>query len=96
MPMKNPPHPGAGLRDDIEALGLTLAEAAAGLGVTRQQLYNVTGGKSAITPEMALRLEKAIGSSAEHWLRLQLAYDLAQARLRKEKVTVKRLAPKAA
>ena len=57
MPMKNPPHPGAGLRDDIEALGLTVAETAAGLGVTRQQLYNITSGKSAITPEMALRLE---------------------------------------
>ncbi len=96
MPMKNPPHPGAGLRDDIDALGLTVAEAAAGLGVTRQQLYNVTNGKSAITPEMALRLEKAIGSTAEHWLRLQLAYDLAHARLRNEKLTIKRLAPKAA
>ena len=96
MPMKNPPHPGAGLKDDIEALGLTVAETAAGLGVTRQQLYNVTSGKSAITPEMALRLEMAIGSTAEHWLRLQLAYDLAQARLRNEKLVVKRLAPKAA
>ena len=96
MPMKNPPHPGAGLRDDIEALGLTVAETAAGLGVTRQQLHNVISGKSAITPEMALRLEKALGSTAEHWLWLQLAYDLAQARLRNEKLTVKRLVPKAA
>ena len=96
MPMKNPPHPGVGLREDIEPLGLPIAEAATGLGVTRQQLYNVTSGKSAITPEMALRLEKAIGSSAEHWLRLQLAYDLAQARLRNEKLAIKRLAPKAA
>ena len=96
MPMKNPPHPGTGLRDDIEALGLTVAETATGLGVTRQQLHNVISGKSAITPEMALRLEKAIGSTAEHWLWLQLAYDLAQARLRNEKLTVKRLVPKAA
>jgi antitoxin HigA-1 len=96
MPMKNPPHPGAGLRDDIEALGLTIAETAAGLGVTRQQLHNVTSGKSAITPDMALRLEKAIGSSAERWLRMQMAYDLAQARLRNEKLAIKRLAPKAA
>jgi len=94
--MKNPPHPGAGLRKDIEALGLTVAEAAAGLGVTRQQFHNVTSGKSSITPEMALRLEKAIGSSAEHWLRLQLAYDLAQARLRNEKLAIKRFARKAA
>ncbi len=96
MPMKNPPHPGAGLRDDFEALGLTIAQAASGLGVTRQQLHNITSGKSAITPDMALRLEKAIGSTAEHWLRLQMAYDLAQARLRSDKLVVKRLAPKAA
>lgn len=96
MPMKNPPHPGLLLKDDLEGLGLSTAEAAAGLGVTRQQLHNVTSGKSAITTDMALRLEKAIGSSAEHWLRLQLAYDLAQARLRNEKHAVKRLSPKAA
>ena len=96
MPLKNPPHPGSGLRDDIEALGLSVAETAAGLGVTRQQLHNVISGKSVITPDMALRLEKAIGSSAEHWLRLQLAFDLAQARLRNEKLRVKRLTPKAA
>ena len=96
MPMKNPPHPGAGLREDIEALGLTVAEAASGLGVTRQHLHNVISGKSSITPEMALRLEKAIGSTADHWLRLQLGYDLAQARLRNDKLDVKRLSPKAA
>ena len=96
MPMKNPPHPGAGLRNDIEALGLTVAETAAGLGVTRQQLYNVTRGKSAITPDMALRLERGIGSAAEHWLRLQLAYDLAQARLKNQKLAIRKFAPKAA
>jgi len=56
MPMKNPPHPGAGLKDDIEALGLSIAEAAAGLGVTRQQLYRIIRGQSGISPEMALRL----------------------------------------
>lgn len=56
--MKNPAHPGALLKDDIDALNLTVAEAARGLGVTRQQLYNVINGKSAITPEMALRLER--------------------------------------
>jgi addiction module HigA family antidote len=57
MAMKNPPHPGRGVRDDIEALGLTVAEAADALGVTRQQLYNVINGRSGITPEMALGLE---------------------------------------
>lgn len=91
MPMKNPPHPGAGLRDDLDELGLSVAEAAAGLGVTRQQLHNVIAGRSAITPEMALRLEKGIGSSADHWLRLQLAYDLARARLAAKEMKVKRL-----
>jgi addiction module HigA family antidote len=94
--MKNPPHPGLGLKDDLDELGLTVAEAAEGLGVTRQQLYNVIGGKSAITPEMALRLEKAIGSTADHWLRLQAAYDLAQARLRTASLKLKRLKPKKA
>jgi addiction module HigA family antidote len=80
--------------DDIEALGLTVAQAAEGLGVTRQQLYNVLNGKSAITAEMAVRLEQAIGGTADSWLAMQSAYDLAQVRLRKEKIKVKRLAPK--
>jgi addiction module HigA family antidote len=94
MPMKNPPHPGAGLKDDIEALGLTVAEAAKGLGVTRQQLYRVINGECAVTPEMAIRLEKAIGSTADMWLRLQMNYDLAQIRAQAKSITVKRLHPK--
>ena len=96
MPMKNPPHPGLGLRDDIEALGWTVAEAAEALGVTRQQLYNVINGKSAVTPDMAIRLEKGIGSTAEHWLRLQAAYNLAQARLCAPQIKVRRLVPRVA
>lgn len=96
MPMKNPPHPGRGIRDDIEALGWTVAEAADALGVTRQQLYNVIGGKSAITPDMAIRLEQGIGSTAEQWLRLQAAYNLAQARLKASAIKVKKLVPKVA
>ncbi len=96
MPMKNPPHPGSGLRDDIEALGLSVAEAAQALGITRQQLYNVINGKSAITPEMAIRLEKGIGGSAEAWIRLQAAYDLAQARLTASAIKVRKLTPKVA
>lgn len=91
MPMKNPPHPGLGIRDDIEALGLSVAEAAAGLGVTRQQLYNVLKGKSSISPDMAVRLEKGIGGNAETWLRLQAAYDLAQARQRASVIAVRKL-----
>jgi addiction module HigA family antidote len=96
MPMKNPPHPGAGLKDDIEALGLSVAEAAKGLRVTRQQLYRVINGDCAITPEMAIRLEKAIGSTADAWLRMQMNYDLAQARRRASSIKVKRLEPKVA
>ena len=96
MLMKNPPHPGLGLKDDIDALGLSVAQAAKGLGVTRQQLYRVINGESAITPEMAVRLEKAIGSTADMWLRMQMNYDLAQVRLRASSIKVKRLTPKAA
>jgi len=96
MAMKNPPHPGELLKDNVGELGLTVAEAAKGLGVTRQQLYNVINGKSAITPEMAVRLEKALGGTADLWLRMQVNYDLAQVRQRGRSIKVKRLSPKAA
>lgn len=96
MRMKNPAHPGASLKDDIEELGLSVAEAARGLGVTRQQLYKVINGESAVSPEMAVRLEKAFGGSADVWLRMQANYDLAQVRLRALATDVKRLEPKAA
>jgi addiction module HigA family antidote len=96
MPMKNPPHPGAGLKDDIAALGLTISEAAKGIGVTRQQLYRVINGECSITAEMAMRLEMAIGGSADAWLRMQMNYDLARIRARKSALSVKRLEPKVA
>ena len=96
MPMKNPPHPGRGLKDDVDELGLTVAEAAEALGITRQQLYNVINGRSGITPEMALRLEKGVGGTADAWLGMQAAYDLSQLRLRAGEIKVKKLAPKAA
>jgi addiction module HigA family antidote len=96
MPMKNPPHPGIGLRDDLEALGLTVAEAAQGLGISGQQLEAVVKGQEAITPEMAVRIEKAIGSTADNWLRMQTAYDLAQVRAREAEIKVRRLALKVA
>ncbi len=76
MPMKNPPHPGGLVRDNLADLGLSVAEGAAGLGVTRQQLYKVINGQSSVTPAMALRLEKAFGGSADVWLRMQVNYDL--------------------
>ena len=79
MPMKSPPHPGLTIRHDcIEALGLSVTKAAEVLGVTRQALTNVLTARSAISPEMAVRLEKAFGSTAQTWLRLQGNYDLSQ------------------
>lgn len=96
MPMKRPAHPGQLLRDDLEALGWTVAEAAKALGVTRQQLYRVINGTSAVTPDMALRLEKGIGTTADTWLRLQTAFDLAEARLRASTLKVRKLVPRVA
>lgn len=80
MPMKNPPHPGRGLKDEFDFLGLTTTQAAEALGVSRMQVHRVVSEKSAISPEMALRLEAVVGSTADHWLRLQSSYDLAQLR----------------
>jgi len=91
MPMKRPPHPGGLIKDEIDELGISVAKAAIGLGVTRQQLYRVINGQSAITPDMALRLEKAIGGDAGLWVRMQASYDLAQARLRKPAAGMKKL-----
>jgi addiction module HigA family antidote len=96
MAMKTPPHPGRGLKDDIDALGWTVAEAARALGVTRQQLYNVINGKSGITPEMAVRLEKGMGGTAAAWLGMQAAFDLAQVRKREADIKVTKLARRAA
>ena len=79
MPMKNHTHPGRIVRQDcLEPLGLTVTAAAETLGVTRQALNNLVNRKAGISPEMAVRLAKAFGSSPEMWLRLQVNYDLAQ------------------
>jgi addiction module HigA family antidote len=93
MAMRTPPHPGLSVRHDcIEPLGLTITETAEILGVTRQALNNLVNGKSGISPEMAIRLDKAFGGSAETWLRLQMAYDLAEARRHEADIKVKRVA----
>jgi addiction module HigA family antidote len=77
--MKNPPHPGRIVKQDcIAPLGLTITAAAKALGVTRQALNNLVNGKSGVSPEMAVRISKAFGSSPEMWLRLQAKFDLAQ------------------
>jgi addiction module HigA family antidote len=82
MEMKNPPHPGELIGDSLEELGMSISAAAKGLGITRQQLHNLIAGRSGVTPEMAVRFEKALGSSADTWLRMQMNYDLAQIRKR--------------
>ena len=83
MPMKNPPHPGEIIRDlYLEPLDLTVTQAAAGLGVTRKTLSLLLNGHANISPEMAVRLSKVFGRSAESWLQLQMQYDLARARER--------------
>ena len=85
-------HPGEYVRFDcIEPLGLSVTVAAKALGVTRQALNSLVNGKSGVSPEMAVRLEKAFGSTAEMWLRLQAAYDLAKAKKKIELLKIKRL-----
>jgi addiction module HigA family antidote len=92
MRMKNPPHPGLSVRHDcLEPLGLSVAEGAKVLGVTRQAMNNLVSGKAGISAEMAIRLEKAFGGSAETWLRVQAAYDLAQAEKQAGKIKVRRI-----
>ena len=79
MPMRNPPHPGGIVRRQcLETLGLSVTEAAKGLGVTRQALSDLINEKAGVSVEMAIRLAKAFGSSPETWLDLQTAYDLWQ------------------
>jgi addiction module HigA family antidote len=94
MAMFNPPHPGEHIREDcLEPLNLTVTKAAELLGVKRQTLNNVINGHSGISPEMAIRLSKAFGGSPEVWLRMQMAYDLAQAQQKAETIDVPRLTP---
>ena len=91
MSMKNPPHPGLSVRYDcLEPLALSITDGAKVLGVSRQALTNIVTGKAGISPEMAIRLDKAFGGGAETWLALQSAYDLAQARRREGTIKVKR------
>lgn len=94
MPMKNPPHPGEIILDAcLEPLGLSVTDAAKVLGVARHTLSRVINGHAGISAEMAIRLEKAGWSNAGLWLRLQLAFDLAQVRQRESKIKVKRYEP---
>lgn len=94
--MKKPPHPGLSVRHDcLEPLGLSVAEAAKRLGVSRRRLSDVVNGRSGISPEMAVRLDKAFGGGANTWLRIQVTYDMAQAAEMSDRIKVKRI-PQAA
>jgi addiction module HigA family antidote len=91
MDMHDPAHPGEIIREDcIKAMGLTVTAAAKGLGVSRQSLTELLSGRSGVSAEMAIRLEKAGWSSAGAWLRMQVAYDLWQARQRAGDIRVER------
>ena len=90
MMMKNPPHPGTVvLQECIEPLDLTITQAAKALGVTRNTLSELVNGKRGISPEMAVRLSKVFGGSAESWLVQQAQYDLAH--VRADRMKLKRL-----
>ena len=92
MRMKNPPHPGRVVREEcIEPLGLTVTKAARALGVTRQTLNNLVNERAGVSPEMAIRLSKAFGSSPEVWLGMQMEYDLAQAEKKAGRIKVERV-----
>ena len=96
MAMKDPPHPGLSVRHDcLEPLGLSVTEAATRLGVSRKQLSDIVNCHAGISPEMAIRLDKAFGGGANTWLRIQAAYDLAQAMKRADRINVARLTPAA-
>ncbi len=94
MPMKNPPHPGLSVRYDcLEPLNISVTEAAQQLGVSRKQLSDIVNCRAGISPEMAIRLDKAFGGGAETWYRLQATYEMAQALKKADRIKVKRLSP---
>ena len=79
MAMKTPPHPGRSIKNAcMEPLNLTVTATAKALGITRAALSNIINGHTGISPEMAVRLSKAFGGVPETWLKMQMAYDLAQ------------------
>ena len=94
MVMKKPPHPGDLIRTEIiEALGLSVSKAAEVLKVRRATLSDLLRGKSALTPEMAFRIEKAFGPEMDHLLRMQLAFDVARTRAAARGTSIRRYVP---
>jgi addiction module HigA family antidote len=94
MSMKNPPHPGSLIKTEvIEALGLSVTKAAEILQVRRATLSDLLNGNSALTPDMALRIEKAFGPEMDHLLRMQLAYDVSKTREHAKNISIERYVP---
>ena len=80
MTVKNPAHPSAILRTDLEAEGWTVIEFAAKLGISSNAVSRLLEGQSGISPNTALALQRIGWSNADFWMRLQANYDLAQTR----------------
>ena len=92
MKMKNPPHPGEIVKHEcLEALDLTITDGAKALGISRIQLSKVVNGHARVTPEMAVRLTKAFGSTVGQWLRLQAAWDEAAVLKTAHEIKVRRV-----
>ena len=91
MRMLNPPHPGEFIRSEvIEPLGLSVTAAAEALGVSRPTLSILLNGKSDLSGDMAIRIEKAFGPKMETLMRMQSSYDIARTRKRQSKIDVRR------
>ena len=92
MLMHNPPHPGEVIKElCLEPLGLSVTEAAKGLGVSRKTLSSIINGKAGVSPEMAVRLSIAFNTSSESWINQQSQYDLWQAEQKRSSLNVRRL-----
>lgn len=91
MSMKNPSHPGEIVRECLEGMSLNVTDGAKALGVTRVALSRLLNAKASLSPEMAVRLSKAFGSTIGFWLRLQLNFDLAQMERKSSKIRVRRI-----
>ena len=97
MPMKSPPHPGLSVRlNCLQPFGLSVTEGAKALGVSRTTLSRLINGQAGVSPDMAIRLSKAFGATPDVWIRMQAAYDLAQARLHENEIKVKPYQPQPA
>lgn len=93
MTIHTPSHPGEIIREEVLApLKLKVIEAAKLLGVTRPALSRLLNEKAALSPEMAIRIEKAFGPKADHLMRIQLSYDMARIRARADEIAVERYA----